>query len=112
MKPPVAKRIDHHREHHGDVFVDPYEWLREKASAEVIEHLEAENAYTEHVTADLAPLRQQIFDEIKLAPRRPTCRFRPGAGTGGITAAASPASSTGCNAVAPSPIPPTGPRPS
>lgn len=65
MKPPVAKRIDHHREHHGDVFVDPYEWLREKASAEVIEHLEAENAYTEHVTADLAPLRQQIFDEIK-----------------------------------------------
>ncbi|KMO83862.1 oligopeptidase B [Mycolicibacterium chubuense] len=65
MKPPVAKRVDHHREHHGDVFVDPYEWLREKASTEVIEHLEAENAYTEHVTADLAPLRQQIFDEIK-----------------------------------------------
>ncbi len=65
MKPPVAKRVDHHREHHGDVFVDPYEWLREKTSSEVIEHLEAENAYTEHVTADLAPLRQQIFDEIK-----------------------------------------------
>ncbi|BBX68261.1 S9 family peptidase [Mycolicibacterium psychrotolerans] len=65
MKPPVAKRVDHHREHHGDVFVDPYEWLREKTSAEVIDHLEAENTYTEHVTADLAPLRQQIFDEIK-----------------------------------------------
>lgn len=65
MKPPVAKRVDHHREHHGDVFVDPYEWLREKTSAEVIDHLEAENVYTEHVTADLAPLRQQIFDEIK-----------------------------------------------
>ncbi|TRW85497.1 S9 family peptidase [Mycolicibacterium sp. 018/SC-01/001] len=65
MKPPVAKRVEHRREHHGDVFVDPYEWLREKSSAEVIGHLEAENSFTEHVTADLAPLRQAIFDEIK-----------------------------------------------
>ena len=47
------------------MFVDPYEWLREKDSTEVIDHLEAENTYTEHVTADLAPLRQAIFDEIK-----------------------------------------------
>ncbi|KKF02822.1 S9 family peptidase [Mycolicibacterium obuense] len=65
MKPPVAKRVEHRREHHGDVFVDHYEWLRDKDSAEVIEHLDAENAHTEHVTADLAPLRQAIFDEIK-----------------------------------------------
>ncbi|BBX20203.1 oligopeptidase B [Mycolicibacterium duvalii] len=65
MKAPVAKRIGHRREHHGDVFVDHYEWLREKTSQDVVNYLEAENAYTEHVTADLAPLRQQIFDEIK-----------------------------------------------
>ena len=65
MKPPVARRAEHRREHHGDVFVDPYEWLREKDSTEVIDHLESENTYTEHVTADLAPLRQAIFDEIK-----------------------------------------------
>lgn len=65
MKPPVAKRVEHRRVHHGDVFVDPYEWLREKDSAEVIDLLDAENAFTEHVTADLAPLRQSIFDEIK-----------------------------------------------
>ncbi|WNG86856.1 S9 family peptidase [Mycobacterium sp. ITM-2016-00317] len=62
---PVAKRIDTVREHHGDVFVDPYEWLRDKSSQEVIDYLEAENAFTEHVTEDLAPLRQSIFDEIK-----------------------------------------------
>ncbi|KUH99784.1 protease 2 [Mycolicibacterium acapulense] len=65
MKPPVAKRVDTRREHHGDVFLDPYEWLRDKTSPEVIAHLEAENAYTEHVTEHLAPLRQAIFDEIK-----------------------------------------------
>lgn len=65
MNPPVAKRVDSKREHHGDVFVDPYEWLRDKSNPDVIAHLEAENAYTEHVTEHLAPLRQAIFDEIK-----------------------------------------------
>jgi oligopeptidase B len=65
VKPPIAKRLEHRREHHGDVFIDPYEWLREKSSKEVIDHLEAENAYTESVTADLEPLRQKIFEEIK-----------------------------------------------
>ena len=65
MKSPIAKRVEHRREYHGDLFIDPYEWLRDKSSQEVIDHLEAENAYTEHVTADLEPLRQKIFDEIK-----------------------------------------------
>jgi oligopeptidase B len=63
--PPVAKRVDHRREHHGDVFVDPYEWLRDKSDPEVIAYLEAENEYTEQQTEHLAPLRQKIFDEIK-----------------------------------------------
>ena len=57
--------VEHRREHHGDVFIDPYEWLRDKSDPEVIEYLEAENAYTEQVTRHLAPLRQKIFDEIK-----------------------------------------------
>ncbi|WP_460358608.1 S9 family peptidase [Mycobacterium sp. ZZG] len=63
--PPIAKRVYTRREHHGDVFLDPYEWLRDKSNQDVIDYLEAENAYTEHVTEDLAPLRQTIFDEIK-----------------------------------------------
>jgi len=53
------------REYHGDVFIDPYEWLRDKSNPEVLDHLNAENAYTEKLTDDLAPLRQKIFDEIK-----------------------------------------------
>ncbi|QNI08687.1 S9 family peptidase [Mycobacterium kubicae] len=65
VTPPVAKRVETRREHHGDVFIDPYEWLRDKESPEVIAYLEAENDYVEHNTAHLAPLRQQIFDEIK-----------------------------------------------
>lgn len=65
VTPPVAKRVETRRLHHGDVFIDPYEWLRDKESPEVIAYLEAENDYVEHNTAHLAPLRQQIFDEIK-----------------------------------------------
>jgi oligopeptidase B len=64
--PPRAKRVDHRREYHGDEFIDPYEWLRDKSDPDVTKHLTDENAYTEELTADLAPLRQQIFDEIKL----------------------------------------------
>jgi oligopeptidase B len=63
--PPIAKRVDSRREFHGDVFNDPYEWLRDKSSPEVLAYLEAENNYADQTTAQLEPLRQRIFDEIK-----------------------------------------------
>jgi oligopeptidase B len=53
------------RSHHGDVFDDPYEWLRDKDDASVVAHIEAENAYTDARTAHLGGLREQIFQEIK-----------------------------------------------
>ncbi len=65
LKAPRAVQKPHRREHHGDVVLDPYEWLREKESPEVIAHLEAENAYTEARLAHLAALRERIVDEIK-----------------------------------------------
>ena len=43
---PTARRVPTERVHHGDVFVDDYEWLRDKESPETLAHLEAENAYT------------------------------------------------------------------
>ena len=62
---PTPKRLDTRRVHHDDVFIDPYEWLRDKSDPEVIAHLEAENAHVEAQTAFQEPLRQKIFDEIK-----------------------------------------------
>ncbi|WP_280504631.1 S9 family peptidase [Nocardia farcinica] len=62
---PIAKRVPTERIHHGDVFVDEYEWLRDKENPEVIAYLEAENAYTEAKTAHLAGVREKIFEEIK-----------------------------------------------
>ncbi|MDE9366469.1 S9 family peptidase [Luteipulveratus sp. YIM 133132] len=63
--PPVARRVDHVREHHGDRFVDPWEWLRDGEDPEVIAHLEAENAYTRARTSHLADLSEQIFQEMR-----------------------------------------------
>ncbi|MGW2666198.1 S9 family peptidase [Nocardia tengchongensis] len=62
---PIAKRVPTERVHHGDVFIEEYEWLRDKENPEVIAYLEAENAFTEAQTAKLGPLREKIFEEIK-----------------------------------------------
>jgi len=64
-QPPVADRRPVRREHHGEQFVDPYEWLRDKADADVIAYLEAENAYTEARTSHLSDLTKAVFSEIK-----------------------------------------------
>ncbi|MET0798331.1 MAG: S9 family peptidase, partial [Rhodococcus sp. (in: high G+C Gram-positive bacteria)] len=65
ITPPIAKKVALERTHHGDTFIDNYEWLRAKEDPEVIAYLEAENAYTEQQTAGLEALRGKIFDEIK-----------------------------------------------
>ena len=61
----VAKQVPTERTHHGDTVTDPYAWLADPKDPEVIAYLEAENAYTEALTAGLADLRSAVFDEIK-----------------------------------------------
>ncbi|GAA4779236.1 S9 family peptidase [Microbacterium gilvum] len=63
--PPVAAARPIVRSHHGDDVEDRYEWLRAKDDAEVVAHLEAENAYTDARLAHLEPLRETLFQEIK-----------------------------------------------
>ncbi|QAY72518.1 S9 family peptidase [Agromyces protaetiae] len=65
LTPPVTKKRPVTREHHGDVFVDDYEWLREKDDPEVVAHLHEENAYTKARTEHLTVLTEQVFEEIK-----------------------------------------------
>ncbi|WP_137292145.1 S9 family peptidase [Nocardioides dongxiaopingii] len=67
--PPVAPRRPVTTEHHGHTRVDDYDWLRAKDSAEVVAHLEAENAFTADRTAHLADLRDRLFGEIKARTR-------------------------------------------
>jgi oligopeptidase B len=53
------------RTFHGDTFTDPYAWLLDAEDPETLPHLQAENAWTEAVTAEQAPLRDALFGEIK-----------------------------------------------
>ncbi|WUM23560.1 hypothetical protein OHS03_23390 [Nocardia salmonicida] len=39
LSAPIAKRAPFERVHHGDMFVDDYEWLRDKEDPEVIAYL-------------------------------------------------------------------------
>ncbi|HVS15559.1 MAG TPA: S9 family peptidase, partial [Thermoanaerobaculia bacterium] len=64
LEPPVAAQQPHQLEAHGEVRVDEYYWLRERENPAVLAHLEAENAYTEGMTAHLAALREELFEEI------------------------------------------------
>ncbi|MDR2256227.1 MAG: S9 family peptidase [Arthrobacter sp.] len=63
--PPVAPKRPVSSTHHGDTRTDPWEWLRDKESEEVLAHLRAEDAYAQAVTAGQEALRQELFDEIK-----------------------------------------------
>jgi oligopeptidase B len=63
--PPVAARRPAVLTAHGDERVDDWFWLRERENPDVRAYLEAENAYTEAVSAPLAPLRERLFEEIK-----------------------------------------------
>jgi oligopeptidase B len=64
-QPPAVRREPSERVHHGDTVVDEYAWLADKANPETIAYLEAQNAYTEALTAGQDELRSAIFGEIK-----------------------------------------------
>ncbi len=49
---------------HGVRMVDPYGWIRGKEKPEVIDYLNAENAYTKQMTAHLEPLQKTLYDEM------------------------------------------------
>lgn len=62
--PPKTHQQPHQHQLHGDVRIDEYYWLREKDNSEVIEHLQAENAYCDSLTAPLIPLKESIFEDM------------------------------------------------
>src|SRR5688572_26537548 len=67
MKPPVAEQRPHDVVSPHGTRTDPYYWLRddERKRADVIAHLEAENAYTEAVLAPVKSLQEQLFGELR-----------------------------------------------
>ncbi|MCP4758077.1 MAG: S9 family peptidase [Planctomycetes bacterium] len=62
--PPEARIAPKVTIEHGITRVDPYAWMRDRDNPEVISHLNAENQYADVMTAHLAPLREQLYEEF------------------------------------------------
>jgi oligopeptidase B len=60
----VAKQKEHISVWHGEQVNDPWFWLREKSNPEVAAYLNAENAYTEAMTAELKPFSEALYKEM------------------------------------------------
>ncbi|MFC5603823.1 S9 family peptidase [Sporosarcina koreensis] len=64
MKPPIAKRIPHPHELHGDVREDDYYWLKDRDNPEVIQYLEEENRYFDEIMRPLEEQTEQIYQSM------------------------------------------------
>ncbi len=64
-QPPDAKKIPVADTMFNVVRVDNYDWLENKKDPEVIEYLEAENAYTEAVMKHTESLQNKLYEEMK-----------------------------------------------
>ena len=65
--PPVAKKHPQQLTTHQLTRTDDYYWMRddERENTDVLAHLNAENDYCDKQLADIKPLREQLFNELK-----------------------------------------------
>ncbi len=64
LTPPVARKESTQTVLHGHTLEDDYRWMRDKASPEVLAHLEAENAYALSVMEPTNPLQAKLYAEM------------------------------------------------
>jgi oligopeptidase B len=62
--PPIARREPTPTSLHGQTLEDDYRWMRDKDSPEVIQHLEAENAYTAAAMKPTEELQAKLYSEM------------------------------------------------
>src|SRR5262245_50428024 len=62
--PPVAAKKPKVIPIQGDEIIDNYFWLREKTNPEVLQYLNAENAYAEKMLAHTKNLQEKLYNEM------------------------------------------------
>lgn len=65
MNFPIPKKIPHTLSLHDHERIDNYFWMRERENPEVIDHLKAENKYTDSVLAPTKKLQEELYQEMK-----------------------------------------------
>ncbi|MGH8711389.1 MAG: hypothetical protein ACREVA_08755, partial [Burkholderiales bacterium] len=64
-QPPIAERKPQTRQAHGETRSDDYAWLRDRDNPDVLKYLEAENKYTETMSAHTKSLQEKLYREMK-----------------------------------------------
>jgi len=62
---PIAKKIPHKLEIHGDVRTDNYFWMKDRAHPEVIDYLNKENEYCDSQMKHTKSFQKDLFEEMK-----------------------------------------------
>jgi len=65
MIPPIAIKKPKALTIHNHTRTDDYFWMNERDSPEVVDYLNAENAYTASIMDTLKPLQEKLFQEMK-----------------------------------------------
>jgi len=65
VQQPIAKKIPKELTIHNDVRIDNYYWLNDNNNPDVIEYLNAENAYTKQIMLHTEDFQKQLFEEMK-----------------------------------------------
>jgi oligopeptidase B len=62
--PPVAKKVPHKLEQHGETRIDDFFWIKDKTNKDVLKYLESENAYTATVLKPTEPFQAKLYKEF------------------------------------------------
>nr|WP_299381898.1 S9 family peptidase [Allomuricauda sp.] len=65
IQPPVAKKHPVQLEKHGDIRTDDYYWMNDREDQEVLDYLNAENAYYSKMTQHTKEFQERLFQEMK-----------------------------------------------
>lgn len=62
--PPVAPVCFRKLKAHKTSWLDPYYWMRDRGNKYVLDHLKAENSYTDKVMKETLPLQKKLYREM------------------------------------------------
>lgn len=65
LNPPVAKKIAHELEKHGDLRIDNYFWMKDREHPEVTNYLNTENDYCDAKMSHTKDFQKDLFEEMK-----------------------------------------------
>lgn len=65
ITPPIAKKHPKKLEKHGDLRIDDYYWMNDREDQEVLDYLNAENAYYAEMSKHTKDFQEELFQEMK-----------------------------------------------